>query len=121
MAAVRTLELTEASPAECCVPIVRRSMSDADADATAAVFKALSDPARVRIVNVLVNAAAPVCVCDLTPVLGLSQATVSFHLKKLLSAGLLERERQGTWAYYSVDRAALARVGTVFETEGAVR
>ena len=118
MAAVRTLELREASPAECCVPIARASMSDDDAQATAAVFKALGDPARVRIVNVLVNAPEPICVCDLTPSLGLSQATVSFHLKKLVGAGLLRREQRGTWAFYSVDRAAMERVGTVFVTEG---
>ena len=117
----RTLEVRDVSPAECCAPIARASLSERDADATATVFKALSDPSRVRIVNLLANAGEPVCVCDLTPALGLAQATVSFHLKKLMTAGLLRRERRGTWAYYSLDRDALERVGAVFDKEGAGR
>jgi ArsR family transcriptional regulator len=56
-------------------------------------------------------------VCDLTPQLGLSQATVSFHLKKLVGAGLLEREQRGVWAYYSVNREALERLAAVFRTK----
>mgnify|MGYP003485938585 CR=1 FL=1 len=90
-----------------------------DAETTAAVFKALADPGRVRIMNLLANADAPVCVCDLTPELGLSQPTVSFHLKKLVQAGLLEREQRGVWAFYSVNRDVLERLGTIFELEGA--
>jgi ArsR family transcriptional regulator len=96
-------------------------MSEEDAETTATVFKALADPGRVKIVNLLANAPASVCVCDLTPQLGLSQPTVSFHLKKLVQAGLLERERRGSWAYYSVNREALGRLSTVFELEGAER
>ena len=53
--------------------------------------------------NLLANAAEPVCVCDFMPQLGLSQGTVSFHLKKLLDVGLLDREQRGTWAYYSLE------------------
>jgi ArsR family transcriptional regulator len=94
-------------------------MSDPEAATTASVFKALADPHRVRIVNLLANAPGPVCVCDLTPTVGLSQPTVSFHLKKLVDAGLLRRERRGVWAYYSIDRPALARLGTVFRLEEA--
>ena len=59
--------------------------------------------------------------CDLTPQLELSQPTVSFHLKKLVLAGLLHREQRGVWAHYSVDREALARLASVFELEGAER
>jgi ArsR family transcriptional regulator len=92
-------------------------MSEADAELTATVFKSLADPGRVRIVNLLVTADEPICVCDLTPQLGLSQATVSFHLKKLVAAGLLERERRGVWAYYSVNREALERLAAVFRTK----
>ena len=95
---MRELELLERAPAACCSSLGATAMSDRDAEATAAVFKALSDPARVRIVNLLANAEGPVCVCDLTPELGLSQPTVSFHLKKLVQAGLLEREQRGVWA-----------------------
>ena len=86
-----------ATPAVCCSPLAATAMSDEDAETTAAVFKALADPGRVRIMNLLANADAPVCVCDLTPPSsGSSQPTVSFHLKKLVQAGLLERSSEGS-------------------------
>jgi ArsR family transcriptional regulator, arsenate/arsenite/antimonite-responsive transcriptional repressor len=88
-------------------------MSLAEAEVTAALFKALADPARVRIVNMLATADTDVCVCDLTPELGLAQPTVSHHLRKLADAGLLRRRQQGTWAYYSLDRDALAQLESV--------
>jgi ArsR family transcriptional regulator len=95
-------------------------MSEEDARTSAAVFKALSDPHRVRIVNLLASAADALCVCDLTPLLGLSQPTVSFHLKKLVQAGLLDREQRGVWAHYSLNRRALERLEIVFRLkEGA--
>jgi ArsR family transcriptional regulator len=89
-------------------------MSEEDAEVAALVFKALADPSRVRIVNLLVTAGQPICVCDLTPQLELSQPTVSFHLKKLAQAGLLEREQRGVWAYYSVRLEAVRRLADVF-------
>jgi ArsR family transcriptional regulator len=118
---VRELTVLNQTPAVCCSPLGASTMSDEDAETTAAVFKALSDPGRVRIVNLLANAEGPVCVCDLTSELGLSQPTVSFHLKKLAQAGLLEREQRGVWAFYSVNREVLERLGTIFELEGASR
>lgn len=114
----RELPLLETAPARCCAPLAATGMSDAEAEITARVFKALADPHRIRIVNLLANAPGPACVCDLTPELGLSQPTVSFHLKKLVEAGLLRRERRGSWSYYSVDREALARLSTIFGSEG---
>jgi ArsR family transcriptional regulator len=114
----RELTISDQAPAACCTPLAAPGMSDEDAETTAAVFKALADPSRVRIVNLLANAGAPVCVCDLTPRLGLSQPTVSFHLKKLVRAGLLEREQRGVWAYYSVSEEALGRLSSVFEFVG---
>jgi ArsR family transcriptional regulator len=116
---MRELTVLARTPAVCCSPLAATAMSDEDAETTAAVFKALADPGRVRIMNLLANADAPVCVCDLTPELGLSQPTVSFHLKKLVQAGLLEREQRGVWAFYSVNREVLERLGTIFELEGA--
>ena len=113
---VRELTVVQ-SPAECCVPLAGREMSDDDAVATATVFKALGDPNRVRIVNLLATAGDPVCVCNLTPQLDLSQPTVSFHLKKLVDAGLVEREQRGVWAYYSVNREALGRLETLFRIQ----
>jgi ArsR family transcriptional regulator, arsenate/arsenite/antimonite-responsive transcriptional repressor len=120
VAHVKALTLIE-RPAECCSPLARSDMSPAEADTTAAAFKALADPSRIRIVNLLANAAAPVCVCDVTEEVGLSQPTVSFHLKKLVAAGLLEREQRGVWAFYSLNREAFERMGTVFRMEGASR
>jgi len=117
----RAPTVLELAPASCCAPLGATGMSEGDAETTARVFKALADPGRVRIVNLLANAPGPVCVCDLTPELGLSQPTVSFHLKKLVQAGLLEREQRGSWAYYSVNREALGRLSSVFELEGAER
>ena len=67
--------------------------------------------------NLLANAAEPVCVCDFMPELGLAQGTVSFHLKKLLAAGLLQREQRGTWAYYWLKPDALDRLAEVFVTK----
>ncbi len=98
---------------ECCVPITTRGISDDEATSAADLFKALADPYRVRIVNLLVNSDEALCVCELTDALGLSQPTTSFHLKKLVGAGLLSRERRGTWAYYSINEPALRRVGDV--------
>jgi ArsR family transcriptional regulator, arsenate/arsenite/antimonite-responsive transcriptional repressor len=67
-------------------------------------------PHRVKIVNLLATSPDPVCVCELTGPLGLSQPTVSHHLKTLVQAGLLHRQQRGTWAHYSLDRDALARL-----------
>jgi ArsR family transcriptional regulator len=70
-------------------------LSDEEAAATARIFGALGEPSRVRLVNLLVHAGEPVCVCELTEPLGLAQPTVSHHLKRLMDAGLLDREERG--------------------------
>jgi ArsR family transcriptional regulator len=116
---VREPKVLETTPAACCIPLATNGMSGEDAVTTARVFKALADPGRVRIVNLLANAEGATCVCDLTEPLGLSQPTVSFHLKKLVEAGLLEREQRGVWAYYSIHREALERLGAIFKLERA--
>ena len=97
----------------CCVPLAAPAMSDAEAEATAGLFRALGDPHRVRIVNLLAAAGEPVCACDLIEPLGLAQPTVSHHLKKLTDAGLLEREQRGRWAYFSLRRDAVERLAAV--------
>lgn len=99
--------------AECCLPLTAERLSPREAAATAAVFKALAHPHRVQVVNLLVRAGFPVCVCDLTEALGLAQSTVSHHLRLLVEAGLLRREQRGTWAYYSVDREAMRQLSAV--------
>ena len=114
----RTGVKPRSGPVACCAPLAGAPMSAVDAEGTARLFKALGDPARVRIVNLLATSEAQVCVCDITPVLGLAQATVSHHLKKLVDAGLLHREQRGTWAFYSVDAGALAQIGAIVSIEG---
>ena len=110
----------EAPPA-CCSPISASRMSPEDAERAAELFRSLADPSRVRLVNLLATSAAPVCVCDLTDAVGLSQGTVSFHLRKLMDAGLLEREQRGTWAYYSLRSGALAQVAEILDPRGGRR
>ena len=110
------LAAQDASPAACCSPLAIPNMEPEDAVNTAGLFKALSDPNRVLILNLLANSDGPVCVCDIGVHLPLSQPTVSHHLKKLVAAGLLTREQRGVWAFYDVDRHALARLGEVFRT-----
>jgi ArsR family transcriptional regulator len=111
---------TEAvEPVACCGPLAAPTLSDEEAHATAGVFKALADPARVRIVNVLATSAEPVCVCHLIEPLGLSQPTVSHHLKRLTGAGLLDREQRGRWAYYTLRPRALETLAAVVDLKGA--
>lgn len=105
----------------CCAPLATPVLSEEEAEATAALFRSLADPARVRIVNLLASSEEAVCVCELTPALGLSQPTVSHHLKKLTSAGLLEREERGKWAYYALSGEALSRLASLVEFEEVVR
>jgi ArsR family transcriptional regulator len=118
MSPVRQLEVRDSAPAACCVPIAGVGMSPVDAQTTAQLFKSLADPHRVRIVNLLAVSGEPVCVCDLTEILALSQPTVSFHMKKLVDAGLLEREQRGVWAFYSLREDAVRRLGHVVRFEG---
>lgn len=112
---VQSPATAEVSPVECCAPLAQKGITANEAEATATLFKALSDPHRVQILNLLANNEDPVCVCDITDLIGLSQPTTSFHLKKLIAAGLIHREQRGTWAYYSINHAALARLATVVQ------
>ncbi len=97
-------------PIVCCAPLASPVLSDDEAEATAALFRALGDPARVRIVNLLATSDEPVCVCNLVEPLDLSQPTVSHHLKRLTDAGLLDREQRGKWAYFSLRPEATERL-----------
>ncbi len=103
----------------CCQPLAAPSLTDDEAETTATVFKALADPARVKIVNVLARSDRPVCACDFEAALDLSQPTVSHHLKKLTDAGLLEREQRGKWAYFFLKRDAVDRLAAVADLKGA--
>jgi ArsR family transcriptional regulator len=108
---MRELPIIETDiPIDCCAPLGASTLSDSEAEATAALFAALADPARVRIVNRIATSPDPVCACHLIEPLGLSQPTVSHHLKRLVEAGLLEREQRGRWAHFSLAPEAAARL-----------
>ncbi|WP_436938973.1 ArsR/SmtB family transcription factor [Streptomyces sp. SudanB66_2053] len=95
----------------CCSPVTERPMSAGEAETAARMFKALGDPVRLRLfAAVASHEGGEACVCDISDV-GVSQPTVSHHLKKLKEAGLLTSERRGTWVYYRVEPAVLAAMG----------
>lgn len=99
-----------AAQADCC-SLSGGPVSAADAQRIAAQLKALSDPTRLRLLShVAAQGCAAVCVCDLTAEVGISQPTVSHHMKKLVDAGLLTREQRGRWAHYSVVPEAFAEL-----------
>ena len=107
--------VTDLPTIECCTPLAGTTLSEERAMEMEAVLKALADRHRLRIVNLLLRAGGePVCVCEVQPLLGLSQGTVSHHLKQLLEAGLIERETRGTYSYFSLVPGALDSVREVF-------
>ena len=96
---------------QCCAPLAGPALSDAEADELETVFKALADRHRVKILNRLLSAGGEaVCVCEFEELLGLKQPTVSYHLKQLLKAGIVTREKRGSFAYFSLSPGALERI-----------
>jgi ArsR family transcriptional regulator, arsenate/arsenite/antimonite-responsive transcriptional repressor len=97
---------------QCCAPLGTPHLTEDEADELERVFKALADRHRVKILNRLLSAAGEaVCVCEFEELLGLKQSTTSYHLKLLLDAGIIARERRGKFAYFSVTPGALQRIG----------
>ena len=92
----------------CCEPVVYPDVARTEAERMATVAKALGDPIRLQLVDVLRKHAGHVCVCELIPLFEVGQSTVSHHLKVLRQAGLVDSERRGLWAYYYVIPDALA-------------
>jgi ArsR family transcriptional regulator, arsenate/arsenite/antimonite-responsive transcriptional repressor len=103
------------APIDCCAPFAAEVLSAEEATATAALFSALGNPARVRIVNLLASSEEPICLCNLIEPLGLAQATVSQHLSRLVETGLVNREERGKWSYFSLDPSAFERVAALAE------
>jgi len=91
----------------CCEPVVYPDVERQEAERMADIAKALADPVRLQLVDVLRKHAGKVCVCELVPLFDLSQPTVSHHLKLLREAGIVDSERRGLWAYYYVKPEAL--------------
>jgi ArsR family transcriptional regulator len=115
MATRPLLPITEA--AACCTPLTRSALAATDAENLARSLKALADPARLRLVSIVAaSEGAEACVCDLTEPLGLSQPTVSHHLKVLVDAGFLTRSQRGTWAYYALVPGSLDAVSRLLVT-----
>ena len=94
----------------CCDPYARSQLSSSEAEQVADDFDVLAHPVRLQLLDVLARNEGRVCVCDLEAAVPVKQPTVSHHLKLLRDAGLIEREKVGLWAYYRVDRQALARL-----------
>lgn len=108
--------VTGASAPPCCPSLTERELTEEEAEITAAMFKALGDPVRLRLFSkVASHPDREACVCDIADV-GVSQPTVSHHLKKLREAGLLLSERRGTWVYYRVAPAVLAALSGFLAT-----
>lgn len=111
--ATTTAPLTSGDVTACCSPLTGGVLDTAAAERLAAVFKALADPARVKLVSLIAaSEGGESCICDLTGPLGLSQPTVSHHMKMLVDAGLVSRDQRGKWAYYRVNVTALDRIAT---------
>lgn len=105
--------------AACCSPVTGGVVSDETAETLARMFKALGDPTRVKLLSMI--AAAPegeACICDMTEPVGLSQPTVSHHMKLLVEAGLATREKRGKWAYYRVVPAVLSSLSLALTPSG---
>ena len=106
---------------QCCAPLGAQQLSEDEADELERIFKALADRHRVKILNRLLSAGGEaVCGCDFEELLGLKQSTTSYHLKQLLDAGIIARERRGKFAYFSVTPGALQRVGELLATPVAI-
>jgi ArsR family transcriptional regulator, arsenate/arsenite/antimonite-responsive transcriptional repressor len=109
MAVDLLLEPKQKRPAgeRCCDPVVYPDIERHEAERMAGMAKALGDPIRLQLVDVLRKHAGKVCVCELVPLFDVSQPTLSHHLKKLREAGIVDSERRGLWAYYYVLPEAL--------------
>lgn len=112
---VRMLEVVDITSAgACCTPLVHELLEQDDAEQLAATLKALADPARLRLLSIIAaSGGQEACVCDLTAPVGLSQPTVSHHLKVLTEAGFLTRSKRGTWAFYRLVPDALQQISSL--------
>ncbi|MEU8124648.1 metalloregulator ArsR/SmtB family transcription factor [Spirillospora sp. NPDC049024] len=111
----KLLELEDVTAPACCAPLSESSLGEDEAAELAAVFKALSDPVRLRLLNMIASAGGgEACVCDLTGSFDLTAPTISHHLKVLRKAGLIDGERRGTWVYYRAVPDRLTRLSGLF-------
>jgi ArsR family transcriptional regulator len=105
---------------ECCAPLTCEPLSDAGAADLAPLFKAVADPMRLRLLSLIAcHEGGESCVCDLTAAFDVTAPTVSYHLRILREAGLISAERRGTWVYYRVNPAVMARMSAVLVPQPA--
>jgi ArsR family transcriptional regulator len=122
MPKVLTLLEPVRSAADCCSPLADAALTAPQAEELASRLKALADPTRLRIVSMLMaSEGGEACTCDMTEPLGLSQPTITHHVKKLVQAGLVVGERRGTWHYYRVVPEALTDLARVITPASEVR
>ena len=106
----------------CCTPLAREPLGEEAAARVVPMLKAIADPARLRLLSlVLSHEGAEACVCDLLPHFDLSQPTISHHLKVLHEAGLLDREKRGTWVFYLARPAAMTALAQLFTSTDCAR
>ena len=108
--------------ATCCPPLLGPSLAEDDAETLAATLKALADPVRLRLVNLIATAPdGEVCACDLPEQLGRSQPTISHHLTLLTKAGIVDREQRGRWAWFTLRSEQLSALCLALDPECATR
>jgi len=121
VAARRSLPLRPSDADACCTPLTDGVLDADAAERLARSFKALGDPTRVRLLSLIAAAeGGEACICDLTAPVGLSQPTVSHHMRQLVDAGLVTREQRGKWAYYAVIEDALTALSSALDSRRRV-
>lgn len=104
---------------QCCAELLSTPLEEAAATELAALFKALADPARLRLVSIVASApTGEVCACDLPQLVGRSQATVSHHLSLLVRVGILDREQRGKWAWFRLRPERLSELSAILTGSG---
>jgi ArsR family transcriptional regulator len=110
----KLLPVIEADQGQCCAPLACEPLPEAGANELAALFKAVADPVRLRLLSLIAcHEGGESCVCDLLDAFDMTAPSVSYHLKILREAGLISSERRGTWVYYRVNPEVMARMSAV--------
>jgi ArsR family transcriptional regulator len=110
----KLLPVLEPAAEQCCLPLACEPLSPAGAEELAALFKAVADPVRLRLLSMIAcHPGGESCVCDLTPAFDMTAPSISYHLRILREAGLISSERRGTWVYYRVMPEVMARMSVV--------
>jgi ArsR family transcriptional regulator, arsenate/arsenite/antimonite-responsive transcriptional repressor len=109
-----------ADGAECCAPLACEPLPESGAKELALLFKAVADPVRLRLLSLIAcHEGGESCVCDLTATFDMTAPSVSYHLRILREAGLISSDRRGTWVYYRVEPAVMARMSAVLLPQSA--